>query len=399
MENLLSRLCIDLESALPTLSKAVFSQPIDATEAAKVTVRPVTIKGALRYQIESFRGSKAFHRNVSGDELVRICAAELDGRYRQALIVTDEASMQYILRAKGVYKRRVQASLPKPGAATGAKSHNREKSYILAEGENIPALVDLGVFSADFHIVRAKYDKYKQINRFVELIDNEFAKSPRREITILDFGCGKSYLTFILYYYFTVKRGMNAKIIGYDLKEDVVEHCNAVAQKYGYDGLRFVHADVTRDVLYDEPIDMIVTLHACDTATDYALHYALKKRAKYIFSVPCCQHEVNKTIKKGGELDIFMSHGIIKERMSALLTDAIRAAVLEDMGYKVDMIEFIDFEHSPKNLMIRAVANGAKGERRIKSARALADKYGFRQTLLELVEKEKTEVEKDDEEL
>lgn len=399
MENLLSRLCIDLESALPTLSKAVFSQPIDATEAAKVTVRPVTIKGALRYQIESFRGSKAFHRNVSGDELVRVCAAELDGRYRQALIVTDEASMQYILRAKGGYKRRVQASLPKPGAATGAKSHNREKSYILAEGENIPALVDLGVFSADFHIVRAKYDKYKQINRFVELIDNEFAKSPRREITILDFGCGKSYLTFILYYYFTVKRGMNAKIIGYDLKEDVVEHCNAVAQKYGYDGLRFVHADVTRDVLYDEPIDMIVTLHACDTATDYALHYALSKRAKYIFSVPCCQHEVNKTIKKGGELDIFMSHGIIKERMSALLTDAIRAAVLEDMGYKVDMIEFIDFEHSPKNLMIRAVANGAKGERRIKSARALADKYGFRQTLLELVEKEKTEVEKDDEEL
>ncbi|MBP3539362.1 MAG: SAM-dependent methyltransferase, partial [Oscillospiraceae bacterium] len=200
-----------------------------------------------------------------------------------------------------------------------------------------------------------------------------------------------------LYYYFTVKRGMNAKIIGYDLKEDVVEHCNAVAQKYGYDGLRFVHADVTRDVLYDEPIDMIVTLHACDTATDYALHYALKKRAKYIFSVPCCQHEVNKTIKKGGELDIFMSHGIIKERMSALLTDAVRAAVLEDMGYKVDMIEFIDFEHSPKNLMIRAAANGAKGERRIKSARAMADKYGFRHTLLELVEKEKTEVEKDDE--
>lgn len=388
MENLLSRLCTDLESALPTLGKAVFSQPIDATEAAKVTVRPVTIKGTLRYQIESFRGSKAFHRNVSGDELVRVCASELDGRYRQALIVTDEASTQYILRTKGGYKRRVQASLPKPGAAAGAKSHNREKSYILAEGENIPALVDLGVFSADFHIVRAKYDKYKQINRFVELIDNEFAKTPRRDITILDFGCGKSYLTFILYYYFTVKRGMNAKIIGYDLKEDVVEHCNAVARKYGYDGLRFVHADVTRDVLYDEPIDMIVTLHACDTATDYALFYALKKRAKYIFSVPCCQHEVNKTIKKGGELDIFMSHGIIKERMSALLTDSIRAAVLEDMGYKVDMIEFIDFEHSPKNLMIRAVANGAKGERRIKSARALADKYGFSQTLLELVERE-----------
>lgn len=391
MENTISRLCANLESALPELSKAVFSQPVDSTAAAKVTVRPVTIKGAPRYQIESFRDNKAFHRNVSGEELVRICAAELDGRYRQALIVTASASAQYILRARGGYKRRMQASLPRPGAAAGARPHNREKSYILAEGENIPALVDLGVFSADFHIVRAKYDKYKQINRFVELIDNEFAKTARRDITILDFGCGKSYLTFILYYYFTVKRGMNAKIIGYDLKADVVEHCNAVAEKYGYDGLRFVHADVTRDVLYDEPIDMIVTLHACDTATDYALYYALNKCAKYIFSVPCCQHEVNKSIKKGGELDIFMSHGIIKERMSALLTDSIRAAVLEDMGYKVDMIEFIDFEHSPKNLMIRAVAGGVKGDRRIKSARALADKYGFKQTLLELVERDMKE--------
>lgn len=242
------------------------------------------------------------------------------------------------------------------------------------------------MFSADFHVVRAKYDKYKQINRFIQLIDDEFSKTDRKEITILDFGCGKSYLTFILYYYFTVKRGIDAKIIGYDLKEDVVEHCNAVAAKYGYTGLRFVRADVTRDVLYDEHIDMIVTLHACDTATDYAIWYALKKKAKYIFSVPCCQHEVNSTIRKGGELDIFMSHGIIKERMSALLTDAIRAAVLEDMGYRVDMIEFIDFEHSPKNLMIRAVEGGSRGEKRLKNARALADKYGFRQTLLKLAE-------------
>ena len=147
-----------------------------------------------------------------------------------------------------------------------------------------------------------------------------------------------------------------------------------------------MHADVTRDVLYDEHIDMIVTLHACDTATDYALWYALNRRAEYIFSVPCCQHEVNKTIRKGGELDIFMSHGIIKERMSALLTDAIRAAVLEDMGYSVDMIEFIDFEHSPKNIMIRAVRGKPRGTKRIAAARALADEYGFRQTLLELAE-------------
>mgnify|MGYP002516652794 FL=1 len=380
-----SRLCADLETALPTLGKAVFSQPADALSDTKVIIRPVALRGERRYQLERFRGSKAYHQNLTAEELLRAAADELDGRYRQVLIVSDALAAQYSLKTNGSYKRRMSTAVPRPGAGD---AHNREKSYILAEGENIPALVDLGVFTADFHVVRAKYDKYKQINRFIELVDDEFSRTNRRDITILDFGCGKSYLTFILYYYFTVKRGMNARIIGYDLKEDVVERCNAVAEKYGYTGLSFVHADVTRDVLYDEHIDMIVTLHACDTATDYALWYALSRRAEYIFSVPCCQHEVNKTIRRGGELDIFMSHGIIKERMSALLTDAIRAAVLEDMGYGVDMIEFIDFEHSPKNIMIRAVRGKRRGTKRIAAARALADKYSFRQTLLELAEGE-----------
>lgn len=378
-----SRLCADLETALPTLGKAVFSQPTDAHADIKVTVRPVALRGERRYQLERLRGNKAYHQNLTAAELLRTAAEELDGRYRQVLIVSDALAAQYSLKTNGAYKRRQCAAASRPCAGD---AHDREKSYILAEGEHIPALVDLGVFTADFRIVRAKYDKYKQINRFIELVDDEFSKTDRRDITILDFGCGKSYLTFILYYYFTVKRGMNARIIGYDLKEDVVERCNAVAEKYGYTGLRFVRADVTRDVLYDEHIDMIVTLHACDTATDYALWYALRRRAEYIFSVPCCQHEVNGTIRKGGELDIFMSHGIIKERMSALLTDAIRAAVLEDMGYGVDMIEFIDLEHSPKNIMIRAVRGKPRGTRRIAAARALADRYAFRQTLLELAE-------------
>ena len=376
-----SRLHAELAAALDTLSKAVFSQPVDALSDTKVSVRPVLIKGERRYQTERFRDNKAFHQNLNADELMRLFDAELDGRYRQVLISSGAGSAQYSLKTNGSYKRKGLSDVPLPG---GAQIHNRGKNYILAEGENIPALVDLGVFTSDFHVVRAKYDKYKQINRFVELVDDELSKMNGDEISILDFGCGKSYLTFILYYYFTVKRGMRAKIIGYDLKADVVEHCNEIAAKYGYDGLRFVHADVTRDVLYDQHIDMIVTLHACDTATDYALWYALSHHVSYIFSVPCCQHEINSSIKKGGELDIFMSHGIIKERMSALLTDSIRAAVLEDMGYKVDMIEFIDFEHSPKNLMIRAVRSGAKGKKRISSAQALADEYGFSQTLLRL---------------
>ena len=377
----MARLLTDFESALPVLSKAVFSQPIDKTDNQKVNIRPVLLKGELRYQLESFRDNKAFHRNVTGEELLKTVENQLESRYRQALVVTDKETIQYSMKRDGSYKRHATASLLLPGKV---QSHNREKEYILKEGENIPALVDLGVFTADFKIVRAKYDKYKQINRFIELIDHAFKDYGKDSITILDFGCGKSYLTFILYYYFAVKRKINATIIGYDLKEDVVKRCGEIARKYGYEGLEFVRADVTKDVLTDRNIDMIVTLHACDVATDFALHYAITKKADFIFSVPCCQHEVNSAIRRGGDLDILLKHGIIKERVSALLTDAIRANVLEDMGYTVDMIEFIDFDHSPKNIMIRARRNGKPGSKGRQQAQQLADSYGFKQTLLEL---------------
>lgn len=377
----MARLLTDFESALPSLSKAVFSQPIDKTDYTKVNIRPIMLRGELLFQLERFKDNKAYHRNLSGDELLKVVANDLEGRYRQALVVTDTETAQYSMKANGSYKKKSSASLPLP-AKVG--SHNREKEYILKEGENIPALVDLGVFTADFKIVRAKYDKYKQINRFIELIDHAFKDYGKETITILDFGCGKSYLTFILYYYFAVKRGIKATIIGYDLKADVVKRCGEIAKKYGYEGLEFVHADVTKDVLTDRNIDMIVTLHACDVATDFALHYAIQKKADFIFSVPCCQHEVNSAISKGGDLDILLKHGIIKERVSALLTDSIRANVLEDMGYNVDMIEFIDFDHSPKNIMIRARRNGKPGTKGRKQAQELADAYGFKQTLLEL---------------
>lgn len=381
MEEKASRLLADFEAALPMLEKAVLSQPVKPVFDSKVTIRPIASKSGRIFQAERFHGTKVFHENLTADALLKLFRDELDGRYRQVLIVASGSAAQYSLKVNGSYKRSVAPAVPRPADTL---SHNREKSYILAEGENIPALVDLGVFSADFHIVKAKYDKYKQINRFIELVDQAISKDGREKFTILDFGCGKSYLTFILYYYLTVKRGVEAEIIGYDLKEDVVEKCGAIAEKYGYSGLHFIRTDVSRDALYDKHIDMIVTLHACDTATDYALFCALSKKADYIFSVPCCQHEVNLSIKKGGELDIFLEHGIIKERMCSLLTDSIRADVLEDMGYKVDLIEFIDFEHSPKNIMLRAVRNGKTGSGRIERAKELAVRYGFEQTLLRL---------------
>lgn len=377
----MSNLTTRLDAALNELTKCVLSQPIDKGGVSKVTIRPIASKAGRAYQLERFDSNRAYHQNLAENELLDVFTREYDGRFRQALIVTETSSEQYTLKTNGNYKKTAASAVVSRPAAL---SHDREKEYILKEGENIPALVDLGVFTTDFKIVRAKYDKYKQINRFIELVDDEFSAFERDEITILDFGCGKSYLTFILYYYFTVRKGLRANIIGYDLKEDVVENCNRIAKKYSYDNLEFVVADVTRDKLSDRDIDMIVTLHACDIATDYALDYAIKKGVKYIFSVPCCQHEVNSQIKKGGELDIFLRHGIIKERMSALLTDSIRASVLEDMGYAVDMIEFIDFAHSPKNIMIRAKKTGKTGRKNIDAARALCERYGVKQTLLEL---------------
>lgn len=234
-------------------------------------------------------------------------------------------------------------------------------------------------------MVQSKYDKYKQINRFIEIVDDVFADSSLSELTVLDFGCGKSYLTFFLYHYFANVKKIKVKIIGYDLKSDVVENCNKIAQKYGYENLHFVVADVSKDVLYQEKIDMVISLHACDTATDYALYYAIQKNAKYIFSVPCCQHEVNATVKKGGEFDILLKYGLAKERFSALLTDCIRASLLEDCGYRVDMLEFVDFAHSPKNVMLRCEKTNRGAGTNAKSVENLMDKYGFSQTLYKLL--------------
>ena len=381
----MARITQELLLALPELSKAVFSQPTDKALPAKQTVRPVLLKGERRYQLESFRDNKAFHRNLGESALEAAAAEELEGKYRQVLLVTENESRQYILRRDGSYKKTSSAAaLPRPG---GEQAHNREKDYILREGEAIPALVDLGVFTKDYKIVRARYDKFKQINRFVELVAQGWKEEGSREIRILDFGCGKSYLTFILYYYFAVRLGLETHIIGYDLKADVVENCNEIARRYGYDGLRFEVADVTKDRLADTAIDMVVTLHACDVATDYALAYAIRRRVRHIFSVPCCQHEVNLSIRKGGELDLLLEHGIIRERVSALLTDAIRAAVLESEGYETDVIEFVDFEHSPKNLMLRARYTGRKKPGGREQAERLRASYGFTQTLLDLTEK------------
>lgn len=378
----MSNLTTDLNERLDNIIKIVLSQPSEDCEYSKISIKPILIKGVLRFQLERFKDKKVFHLNLKKEEFIPWFEENGDMKFKQALVTTENETLHYHAKGKNYSRKVAENSVTKKVPL----SHNREKNYILKEGENIPALVELGVFSKDFKIIKSKYDKYKQINRFIELVDDEFSKIDKKDITILDFGCGKSYLTFILYYYFSVKKGMNTKIIGYDLKKDVVENCNSIAEKYGYDNLKFVVSDVTKDNLYNEKIDMIVTLHACDTATDYALNYAISKNVKHIFSVPCCQHEINSQIKKGGDMDILLKYGIIKERVSALLTDSIRANALEAMGYEVDVIEFIDFEHSPKNIMLRAKKTRKENLSLLEVSNELCEKYSFKQTLLSLLQ-------------
>lgn len=373
--------CFYVVSQREGMIKTTFSTPDSSAEFEKISIRPVVIKQKPQWQAEQFKDKKVFHRNIDGDGILPYLQ-EVLYHYGQVCVFAPGQTATLVRSRDGEYRLKTSANMMK--AQKNALQNDRKKDYILKEGEQIPALVDLGVFTKDFKVVNGKYDKYKQINRFVELIDDAYADYKGEELTILDFGCGKSYLTFIVYYYFVKLKGIRARIIGYDLKADVVENCNALARRYGYDGLEFVVSDVTKDVLYGERIDMIISLHACDVATDYALHYAIQKNVKNIFSVPCCQHEVNSSIHKGGELDVFLRYGIIKERMSALLTDSIRAMVLEDMGYSVDVIEFVDLSHSPKNIMLRAKYTGRQSKQNRDEIKRLTESYGIKQTLYEL---------------
>ena len=351
----------------------------DAAAAEKVTLRPVQLKGKTLWQLESRRGAQVFHENLPVAEAEARFAA-LAPLYRQICAVKPGESSTYTHYGKKWKK----SSAANDIARAAAQEHNRGKTYLLPEGEAVPALVDLGVFTQQYTSVHSRYDKYKQINRFLELIDDSLRSFPRKSIRIMDFGCGKSYLTFILYYYLTEKRGLDAEILGYDLKADVVENCNKIAERYGYEKLRFILGDVSRDTV-DSEIDMLVTLHACDTATDYALDYAIRNHVPYVFSVPCCQHEVNLSIHKGGDLDIFMKHGLLKERASALLTDAIRSEIMERCGYEVDVIEFVDLSHTPKNLMLRCRLQRSGAAPELSALQELRQRYGFHQTLLRLV--------------
>lgn len=363
------------------LIKVVCSNPFEkSAKYHKISLRPIDRGSERLFHAEKFTTTQAFHENLPTSGVIDWLLANVSGKFKQVCIFCENRTVTYLFSKNG--SKRLENNTANKAQP---QQFNRAKNYILKEGENIPAFVDLGIFTKELKVVQSKQDKFKQINRFVELIDDCFKNFDGKQITILDFGCGKSHLTFFIYYYFVEIKKVKAKIIGYDLKEEVVAHCNEVAQKYGYENLKFVVADVSKDKLCDEKIDMVVSLHACDTATDYALNFAVSKNVKYIFSVPCCQHEVNLSIQKGGDLDALLKFGIVKERVSALLTDSIRAMLLEDEGYSVDVLEFVDLAHSPKNLMIRARKTHAKSAKNRLEVENLQKRYQFSQTLYNLL--------------
>lgn len=339
------------------------------------------------YQIEKYTDKQVFHENIDIDILGEKVLDYVSLNFKQISAWSNSTNFEVKISKKG----KVLLSKKKSdNAKLVSKGHNKEKNYILKEGMIIEPLIDLGVFTKEGKVVNSKYDKYKQINRFVEIIDDEIKKNDFKELTILDFGCGKSYLTFVLYYYFVEIKRINVKMIGLDLKADVIKKCNDIAKRYNYENLHFELGDIN-GFKYNNKVDMVITLHACDTATDYALYNAIKWNTKMIFSVPCCQHEFNAQMKTES-LSILTKYGIVQERIAALMTDSVRANLLESIGYKTQLLEFIDIAHSPKNILIRASKSNIskdKREKALSEVQNLMNQFNLNPTLYNLLKEDK----------
>jgi SAM-dependent methyltransferase len=347
----------------------------------KGKIARIKINNEEKLQLSLFTKTQVFHSNYSDDEINNVINELLDKEFNNLELTTDSFNYFYKITSKG----KLLTSKKKNVDSFVAIDHNRSKKYLLEEGIVVPSLVDLGIMQPDGRVNKSAYDKYRQINRFLEIINDSI--KDEKELNIIDFGCGKSYLTFILYYFLVEIKKMNINIIGLDLKEDVIDNCNEIAKKYKYDNLKFYKGNIS-DFKDNNKIDMIVTLHACDTATDYALYHAINMKCRYIFSVPCCQHEINNQLKTD-VMHSLTKFGIIKERFSALLTDSIRANILQYYGYKTNVMEFVDFENSPKNLLIRAIySNSGKNHKIKEEIDNLIKEYNIDQTLYNLTLKE-----------
>ena len=354
-------------------------------KGSKVKIRPVMLRDGLYFQETLFRGTQVFHTNHKKEEMILRIAEYMEVLFRQAQVKSVCREATVLVSKKGKVTVKIK-ELPDKGQEKDRNisqgndlAHNRRKNYILQEGVPMDFLVELGVQTPEGKVVRAKYDKFRQINRYLEFIEDILEELPRdRCIRIIDFGCGKSYLTFAMYYYLCRLKRREIAVTGLDLKTEVIDRCRTLAERLHYDGLSFEHGDIA-SYQGTGRVDMVVSLHACDTATDYALKKAVEWGAQVIMAVPCCQHEVNGQMHSS-MLEPVIKYGLIKERMSALITDALRADILEQKGYDTKILEFIDMEHTPKNLLIRAVKTG-----KMKSAGSASDSWRSRTELEELM--------------
>jgi len=364
-----------------TTYKIILSKPKknQNTNYRKIVIDKVSEE---KYLIEKYTAKQVFHTNMIFDEAFEfvIDLIKTDFSSCNAWDEKNEYSF-YIDRVGNINFSKKKHSKTAP---TMRVKHNKDKKHIIEEGTIIEPLIDLGIFTAEGKIIKGMYNKFKQINRILEIINDEMEDLKGRPITVVDYGCGKSYLTYILYYYFKEIKNIDITMIGVDEKKDVIDNCNNIAKKYNYENLKFIVGDIG-NYEYDGEVDIVIALHACDTATDYALFNAIRKNIKLIFAAPCCQHELFGQIKSD-KYKWLIKHGVIKERFSSLITDAIRCNILEYYGYKTQLVEFVPFEHTPKNILIRAVKKrDTVSPQRLDEVKSLAAEFNLDPTLLRLI--------------
>jgi SAM-dependent methyltransferase len=353
-----------------SLMRAVVSKPRSRELPGKVTVDPVDLRGETAFRFTTHLGDRATHENLPPAAARERLGVLLED-YRQGLLQTPDADWQIL--GETVLRR-------PPTRATLSREHDRRKRYLLEEGTPVPFLVELGVMTPEGRVRRSRYDKFRQINRFLELVDDVVPSlQPEGTLRIVDFGCGKSYLTFAIHHLLTAVRGREVEIVGLDLKDDVIASCAALAERSGAAGLRFQRGEIaTFDAV--GAVDLVVSLHACDTATDEALAQAVRWQADAILAVPCCQKEAYRQLESS-LLAPLLRHGLAKERFAALVTDALRAQLLELAGYHAQLVEFVALEHTAKNVLIRAVKGKPAGAEARRAYEALRDALGLEPTL------------------
>jgi SAM-dependent methyltransferase len=349
-----------------SLTRAVVSKPRSRDLPAKVTVDPVELRGETAFRFTTHLGDRATHENLA-PEAARERLGVLLADYGQGLLQTADADWQIL--GDTVLRR-------PPSRAAATRAHNRSKRYLLEEGTPVPFLVELGVMTPDGRVRKSRYDKFRQVNRFLELVDDVVPSlRPEGMLRVVDFGCGKSYLTFAIHHLLTELRGRDVEIVGLDLKEDVIAACASLAERSGAAGLRFERGDIASFEAGGE-VDLVVSLHACDTATDEALAQAVRWEADAILAVPCCQKEAYRQLESS-LLAPLLRHGLAKERFAALVTDTLRAQLLELAGYRAQLVEFVGLEHTAKNVLIRATKGKPAGAAVRRAYEELRDALGL----------------------